>query len=259
MAIRQGTHMPCTGLTKQALKYIFKIYFNVNIAPCCQRSRDTCLKRHPRSASIISNGLYVQEGMFVEKMDFTPFYYFDYPHIILFSTFELAPNSSVLALKSIHRAKNQRRIASNRSQVREKLLTSIGLDIVVFFIGIGLMHNPTKCYSQFLKSYLGVLLKKLRRTMIILSMGFGSMAQDERDSMLRMLRNVNQAAREIREHITSNRQENKSTGTKIRSSSLFDQTSHDSQSYSHAASSISGTMDPDARVLGLLPSTLPTV
>ncbi|KAI5663254.1 hypothetical protein M9H77_22577 [Catharanthus roseus] len=30
-------------------------------------ARDTCLKRHRRSASIISNGLYVQEGMCVEE------------------------------------------------------------------------------------------------------------------------------------------------------------------------------------------------
>ncbi|KAI5667648.1 hypothetical protein M9H77_17501 [Catharanthus roseus] len=47
--------------TKQAQKYVFKIYFNVNIAPCCQRSRDTYLKHHPRSASIISNWLYIHE------------------------------------------------------------------------------------------------------------------------------------------------------------------------------------------------------
>ncbi|KAI5683727.1 hypothetical protein M9H77_04955 [Catharanthus roseus] len=34
-----------------------------NITSCCQRSRDPYLERHPRSASITSDELYVQEGM----------------------------------------------------------------------------------------------------------------------------------------------------------------------------------------------------
>ncbi|KAI5659382.1 hypothetical protein M9H77_28175 [Catharanthus roseus] len=42
--------MPYTNSTKQAPKYVIKIYFNVNIALSCQRSRDTCVIHHPRSA-----------------------------------------------------------------------------------------------------------------------------------------------------------------------------------------------------------------
>ncbi|KAI5653554.1 hypothetical protein M9H77_30741 [Catharanthus roseus] len=50
-------------LSKQASKYNFKIYFKTNITSCCQQSRDPCLERHPRSASITSDRLYVQEDM----------------------------------------------------------------------------------------------------------------------------------------------------------------------------------------------------
>ncbi|KAI5659144.1 hypothetical protein M9H77_27937 [Catharanthus roseus] len=46
-----------SGSSKQATKCVFKIYFKINTVPCCRRSRDICLKHHPRSASIISNGL----------------------------------------------------------------------------------------------------------------------------------------------------------------------------------------------------------
>ncbi|KAI5670973.1 hypothetical protein M9H77_11337 [Catharanthus roseus] len=49
--------------SKQELKYDFKIYFKTNISFYYQRSRDLCLERHPRSASITLDGLYVQEGM----------------------------------------------------------------------------------------------------------------------------------------------------------------------------------------------------
>ncbi|KAI5675965.1 hypothetical protein M9H77_06915 [Catharanthus roseus] len=59
----QRTHMPCSDYSKQALKYDFKVYFKTNIASCCQRSRDPCLKRYPRSPSIAPDGLYIQEGM----------------------------------------------------------------------------------------------------------------------------------------------------------------------------------------------------
>ncbi|KAI5676453.1 hypothetical protein M9H77_07403 [Catharanthus roseus] len=64
--------MPYTNSTKQALKHVIKIYFNVNIAPNCQRSRDTCVKHHPRSACIISNGLYVQVDMFLHHRTSNP-------------------------------------------------------------------------------------------------------------------------------------------------------------------------------------------
>ncbi|KAI5682970.1 hypothetical protein M9H77_04198 [Catharanthus roseus] len=37
--IHQGTHMPRTGSSKQALKFDFKICFKTNITSCCQQSR----------------------------------------------------------------------------------------------------------------------------------------------------------------------------------------------------------------------------
>ncbi|KAI5675704.1 hypothetical protein M9H77_06654 [Catharanthus roseus] len=49
-------HTSYTYSTKQTLKHIIKIYFNVNIAPSCQRSRDTCVKRHRGSAVCRENG-----------------------------------------------------------------------------------------------------------------------------------------------------------------------------------------------------------
>ncbi|KAI5659179.1 hypothetical protein M9H77_27972 [Catharanthus roseus] len=51
-----------------ASRYDFKIYFETNIASCCQQSRDPRLEGHPRSASITSDRLYVQEGMVCSKI-----------------------------------------------------------------------------------------------------------------------------------------------------------------------------------------------
>ncbi|KAI5668562.1 hypothetical protein M9H77_18415 [Catharanthus roseus] len=45
--------MSCTNSTKQTLKHVIKIYFNVNIAPSCQRSKDTCVKCHRRSVQVL--------------------------------------------------------------------------------------------------------------------------------------------------------------------------------------------------------------
>ncbi|KAI5649770.1 hypothetical protein M9H77_35775 [Catharanthus roseus] len=48
-------------------KYNFKIYFKTNIASCCQRSQDPYLERQPRSATITSDKLYVQEAWYDRK------------------------------------------------------------------------------------------------------------------------------------------------------------------------------------------------
>ncbi|KAI5649209.1 hypothetical protein M9H77_35214 [Catharanthus roseus] len=61
--IHQETHMPCTGSQNKYRNMTLKVISKTNITSCYQRSRDTRLERHPRSAIINSDGLYVQKGM----------------------------------------------------------------------------------------------------------------------------------------------------------------------------------------------------